>query len=115
LIARKARDRLGDAHELLGRRKPVRALLDDALAHLILQAGDAHHEELVEVIGRDRQEAQLLQHRMALVFSLFEHAPVEMQPGELAVDESLRTGGKLVQCNNRRLTGRRHAQGGFVF
>ena len=30
-----------------------------------LQAGDADHEEFVEVVGRDRQEAQPLQQRMA--------------------------------------------------
>ena len=30
-----------------------------------LRAGDAHHEEFVEVVGRDRQEAQPLEQRMA--------------------------------------------------
>ena len=52
--------------------------------------GDADHEELVEVVGRDRQEAQLLQQRMVAVRGLLQHAAVELQPGQLAVDEALR-------------------------
>ena len=97
LVGREAADRLADAHELLGRRQPVRALLDDALAHLVLQAGDAHHEEFVEVVGRDRQEAQPLQHRMVLVLGLFQHAAIEVQPGEFPVDEPFRAGGEVMQ------------------
>ena len=53
------------------------------------EAGDAHHVELVEVGGRDRQEAQPLQQRMARVLRLLQHAPVEGEPGQLAVDEPL--------------------------
>ena len=87
---RELRHRLADAGELLGRREPVRALRRDALAHLALQAGDAHHEEFVEVVGRDRQEAHPLEQRMVLVGGLFQHAPIEMQPGQFAVDETLR-------------------------
>ena len=58
--------RLADAGKLLVRRQPVRALLGDALAHLTLQAGDAHHEEFVEVVGRDREKAHPFEHRVAL-------------------------------------------------
>ena len=64
LIAGQRRDRLADARELLGRRQPVRALGGDARAHLALEAGDADHEEFVEVVGRDRQEPHPLQQRM---------------------------------------------------
>ena len=55
-----------------------------------LQAGDADHEEFVEVVGRDREEPHPLEQRMGGVFGLFEHPAIEMQPGQLAVDEPLR-------------------------
>ena len=49
-------------------------------AHLAAQARDADHEELVEIAGRDRQEAQLLEQRMVAVGRLFQDAAVELQP-----------------------------------
>ncbi|MGY4505629.1 hypothetical protein ACVWYH_009586 [Bradyrhizobium sp. GM24.11] len=39
-----------DQRELLGRRQAIGGTFSDALAHLCLDAGDADHEELVEVI-----------------------------------------------------------------
>ena len=115
LVGREAADRLADAHELLGRRQPVRALLDDALAHLVLQAGDAHHEEFVEVVGRNGQEPQPLQHRMVLVLGLLQHPAVEVQPGEFPVDEPLGAGGEVMQRHDGRgrASARRDAEGGF--
>ena len=62
----------------------------DALAHLAGEAGDADHEELVEIGGRDRQEAHALEQRMVRVLRFLEDAAVELQPGELAVDEAVR-------------------------
>ncbi len=70
-------------------RQPVGALGRDAGAHLALEAGDAHHEEFVEIVGRDRQEAHPLEQRMGDVLRLLEHAAVEVEPGQLAVDEAL--------------------------
>ena len=52
------------------------------------QARDAHGVELVEVGGRDRQEPQPLQQRHARVLRLLQHAPVEAEPGQLAVEEA---------------------------
>ena len=57
------------------------------------QAGDADHVEFVEVVGRDRQEAQPLQQRMARVAGLLEHPLVEGEPGQLAIDEASRAVG----------------------
>ncbi len=57
-----------------------------AFAHLALQAGDAHHVEFIEIVGRDRQEAQALKQRMARIFGLFDDALVEGQPRQFAVD-----------------------------
>ncbi len=64
----------------------------DAVAHLRLEAGDADHEEFVEVVGRDRKEADLLEQRMLGVFGLFQDPAVEMQPGQLPVDETFGAG-----------------------
>ena len=62
---------------------------DNALAHLAGEAGHAHHEEFVEVGGRDRQEAHPLQQRMADVLRFLQNAAVELQPGEFAIDEAV--------------------------
>jgi hypothetical protein len=104
LVGSKPRHRFADPRKLLGWRQPVRALRHDALADLALEAGDAHHEELVEVIGRDRQEPHPLEQRMVRIGGFFQDPAVEVQPGQFAVDEALR------QCAQRRL-GRR---GGYV-
>jgi hypothetical protein len=50
LVGGKLRDGAVDQRELLGRRQAVGAALGDALADLGLDAGDADHEEFVEVI-----------------------------------------------------------------
>ena len=78
-----------DLGELLRRRQAVVAQRGDARIDHALQAGDAHHVELVEVGRRDRQKAQPLEQRMAEVLRLLEHAAVEGQPGQFAVDEAL--------------------------
>jgi hypothetical protein len=74
---------------------------NDALAHLAFEAGDAHHEELVEIGGRDRQEADALQQRMIEVQRFLENAPVELQPGKFAVDEPLGTGSATLRAAER--------------
>ena len=61
LLARQQRDELGDLGELFGRREAILGAGGHAGAHLPAQAGDAHHEEFIEIIGRNRQKAQLLQ------------------------------------------------------
>ena len=79
--------------ELLGRRQAVGAALGDAFADLRLDAGDADHEELIKVIGGNRQEPHPLQRGMAGIDRFLEHPAVEMQPGKLAIDEPLGAGG----------------------
>ena len=102
LVAGERRDRLGDARQLLRRSQAVRASGGDAGAQLAAQARHAHHEEFVEVVGRDRQEPHPLQQRMGGVFGLFEHPAVEVEPGQLTVDETIRA---------RRKRGRRYPFG----
>ena len=77
----------------------------DALADLRLDAGDADHEELVEIVGRYRQEPDPLQQRVAGIDRFLEHAAIEMQPGQFAIDEALGT------CGNRR----NGVRDGFLF
>ena len=76
-----------DAVELLGWRQPVLARRLDAGDDLAAQAGHAHHVEFIEIRGRDGQEAQALEQRLALIGGLLQHPLVEMQPGKLPVDE----------------------------
>ena len=83
---------LVDAAQLLGRGQAVRTAGEDAGAHLALEAGDTHHEEFVEIVGGNRQEPHPLQQRMIEIARLLEHATVEMEPGQFAVDESVRPG-----------------------
>ncbi len=89
LVGSELRHGLVDHHELLGRQQAVRAALGDALADLRLDAGDTDHEEFVEVVRRNRQEPNPLQHRMAGIDRFLEHPAIEMQPGELPIDEAL--------------------------
>ena len=65
------------------------------LAH---EPGDADHEELVEVRGEDRAELDALEQRHRRVVGELEHAGVELEPGELAVEESLAFLGDLGRC-----------------
>ena len=58
----------------------------DAGLHLLLQAADADHEELVEVGREDGQELEALQQRHRRVLGLLQHAAIELQPAQLAVD-----------------------------
>ena len=82
--------RLGnDAVQLLPGGQPVDRALLDILRLLSLQPGDAHHEEFIEVRPRDRQEAQPFEQRMRRIARLLQHAAIERQPGEFAVEIAL--------------------------
>ncbi len=90
-----------DLHELLLRRQAVLGQRRDPGRDLAVDARRAHHVEFVEVGRRDRQEAELLQQRVAAIRGLFHHAPVELQPRKLAIVEPGRTFGHG-SCGNRR-------------
>ena len=81
-----------DLVERLARRAPVLQRRLDARVDLVVQAGDAHHEELVEVVRRDRGELQALEQRDVGVLGELEHALVELQPRQLAVEVQLGIG-----------------------
>ena len=75
-----------------------------ARPHQRAQAGHPHGKELIQIGGRDRQEAQPLQQGHGGVCRLFQHPPVEGQPAQLAVEEPARIAGAFRprQVNRRR-------------
>ena len=50
------------------------------------QAGETHHVELVEVVRGDGEELHALEQRLGAVARLRQHARVERQPAQFAVD-----------------------------
>ena len=81
-----ARGTLVDGLELLGDRHAVGGQLAAAELLQLLQARDADLEELIEVAAGDAQELQPLEQRHPGVEGLIEHALVELQEREFAVD-----------------------------
>ena len=75
---RRARARARDPLERLARGEPVGRRGVDAGVDLVVEAGHAHHEELVEVRRVDREELHALEQRHALVLGQLEHAFVEL-------------------------------------
>ena len=69
------------------RRTPaIQTRLLDAVLDLLQQARHAHHEELVDVGAENRQKFDAFKQRVAAVASLFEHAPLELQVAEFAIE-----------------------------
>ena len=109
LLGGELRDRVVDAVELLGGREPILAWRLDAGDDLAAQARHADHVELVEVRGGDGQEAQAFEQRMALVLGLLQHAAIELQPGQLAVEKAARPEDGRARASVERLGGFRQA------
>ena len=104
-----------DLVQLLGRGQAVGGEDAHPFTDLALEAGDPGHEEFIEVVGRDRQEAQPLQQRVGRIGGLFQHPAVERQPGNLAVEEARRRGHQgLGQLKLGRARGRDLLAGGRV-
>ncbi len=101
LVGHQDRGALADRHQLVGRRHAVVAQQGRPGLQHVDQAGHADHVELVEDAGGDRQEAHALEQRMALVAGLLEHAHVEGQPRQFAIDEALRTVGCYFERRSR--------------
>ena len=79
-----------DLVQRLARRHAVPRDLGGIGLHLLLEAGDAHHEELIEVRTEDGEEFHPLQQGRMLVPRLLEDAPLKGEQRELAVDVPLR-------------------------
>ena len=69
---------------------PSIAALDHVAFDLLLEPGDAHLEELIEVRADDAEELHPLQQRVLRIQRLVQHALVELQPAQFAIDEVLR-------------------------
>ena len=68
----------------------VVALLAVAVFNALHQAGLADFDILVEIGAGDGEKLDPLEQRIGRVFGLFQHAPVELHPGEVpAVEEFL--------------------------
>src|SRR5262249_24845836 len=56
---------------------------------LLLQARDANHEKLVEVGRKDRQKFQPFEQRLRRIERFIQHAAVELDPAEFAVEKRI--------------------------
>jgi hypothetical protein len=68
--------------------KSIDAALDGIAFHLLLQAGDADFEKLIEVRADDAEEFQAFQQRILRVHGFVQDALVEFQPAQLAIEET---------------------------
>ncbi|MNN03194.1 hypothetical protein D3C81_1158740 [compost metagenome] len=75
-----------DPCQCLVRLQAVSAGLLTGKGDLLLQARHTNFEELIQVAGKDQQELQPLQQRIVLIQRLFQHADIELQLGQLAVN-----------------------------
>ena len=76
-----------DRLDLLSRREPIRSTGIDPGVDLVPEAGHPDHEELVEVRRIDRAELDPLQEGQVDLLSNLEDPLVEVEPGELPVEE----------------------------
>ena len=65
---------------------------------LVLQPRNPDHEELVQVGAEDGQELDAFEQRMPAIVRLFQHAAVELEPAQLAVEVERRV---LEICRRR--------------
>src|SRR5206468_12904527 len=79
----------GDLAEDLQRRHAIGARGGGPELDLLLQAGDANLEELVQVRGDDAKEAQPLEDRNVAVLRLRQHPAIELERLQLAIQELL--------------------------
>ncbi len=99
LLTHQAQGALVDRREQIRNRQGIRGELGRAHLVQLLQSRDADLEELIEVTRGDAQEPQPLEQRHGLIEPLHEHALVEFQERQLAVDVVLR--GLEIRCVHR--------------
>jgi hypothetical protein len=99
LILHQPRGAAANRGELLRGRETVGRQVLRPGALLLQQRRDAHHVELVEVRRDDGQEFHALEQRVIVRGRLIEHALVELEPAQLAVDVARR----IAQVARRRL------------
>ena len=74
------------------------------------ERGDPDHEELVQVVRRDRQKLHTLEQGMRVALRVSQHALVEREPAELPVDVQPRIAAidRVAGVGGRRMRWRRH-------
>ena len=82
-----------DRLELRGGGHPVGGCVLHPRRDLTTQPRDAHLVELVQIRAEDPQELESFEERGAIVERLVQHARVELEPGELSVQEEGRRNG----------------------
>ena len=80
----------GDRRQLLSRQHPVGSTVSHAACQQLLESRDPHHEEFVQIGRHDALEFAALGQRDVRVTRFLQDAPVEFQPGQLAIDEVVR-------------------------
>ena len=85
VLTREVPDDPGDRGQLILGCHAVGGTLDDPRGDLLFEARDTDLEELIEVAAEDREELEALEQRRSAVECLMQHATVELEPGELAI------------------------------
>lgn len=77
-----------DGGEVLGGAEAVERAFGGALGDFLMEETDAFHEEFVGVAGVDGEEFDAFEEGRAGVEGFVEDAVVEVEPGEVAVEEA---------------------------
>ncbi len=92
-------DRGMNKRELLVGRQAIKRPAAELGQPLPLQPADALHVKLIKVAGKDGEKTHALQQRHATILRQFQHACIEVEPGQFTVKERLV---RRRQCNRRR-------------
>jgi hypothetical protein len=87
---------------LFGQGQPVRPGFAIPVFNLLDQSRQPNLKEFIQIIGADREKLQALQQRIVFILRLFQHAMIELQPGNFAVDVISRVVDRSA-CHNQYL------------
>src|SRR4030095_1129912 len=76
--------------QLRGWSQTIKRAIVDAGSDLLLQAGHAHHEKLVEIGAHNREKLHPLEERVALILSFFQNPALKLKQAEFPIDVILR-------------------------
>ena len=80
---------LPDVLQDLARAESARRLYRDPGRNPPLEAGDAHHKELVKIARENGEELGALQAREIMILGQFEYPLVKSQPRKFTVEEAI--------------------------
>ena len=79
-----------DGLKNLGRAHSVRSNIARLARDLLLDAGDANLEKLVEVRAHNSEKLDPFEQRLGWVLRLFKDSAIKLKPAQLAIDEIFR-------------------------